>query len=244
MRSSMGFADLHSHVLPAIDDGAKGMSESIELLNVLAKMGFDTVCATPHQKVGQFVPTREDIDTAYARVRESLSDLGTPIELLLGAENFWDELFLERSRTKEQPSYTGGKAFLVELNVSYAPPRLEDTLFQQRLAGKLPVLAHPERYAAFWDKNFARYETLSRTVALVVDLGALDGAHGRPQCSHARKLVEEGLAHAAATDVHSIADARSAGAGIQWIRKRCGEAAVQRLLAENPRRILKGELPD
>ena len=244
MRSSMGFADLHSHVLPAIDDGAKHLGDSLELLNVLAKMGFDTVCATPHQKVGQFLPTREAIDGAYAQVRDRLTEQQSAIQLLLGAENFWDELFLERSRSGEQPGYTGGKAFLVELNVTYAPPRLEDLLFQQRLAGRLPVLAHPERYAAFWDRNFPRYEALGRTVALVVDLGALDGAHGRPQCSHARKLVEEGLAHAAATDVHSIADARSAGAGIQWIRKRCGEAAVQRLLAENPRRILNGELPD
>lgn len=240
----MGFADLHSHVLPALDDGARALGDSLELLSVLGQMGFDTVCATPHQKVGQFLPSREDIDGAFEKVKAALASHASPIVLLLGAENFWDELFLERSREREQPCYSGGKAFLVELNVSYAPPRLEETLFQQRLAGKLPVLAHPERYAPFWDRNFGRYEALARTVALVVDLGALDGAHGRPQCTHARKLVEEGLAHAAATDVHSVADAQSASAGMRWIRKRCGEAAVQRLLADNPRRILNGDLPD
>jgi protein-tyrosine phosphatase len=240
----MGFADLHSHVLPALDDGVHALGESLELLDVLAKMGFDTVCATPHQKVGQFLPTREAIDGAYATVKEALASRGSPLQLLLGAENFWDELFLERSRDKEQPTYTGGKAFLVELNVSHAPPRLEETLFHQRLAGKLPVLAHPERYAAFWDKSFSRYADLARTCALVIDLAALDGAHGRPQCTHARKLVEEGLAHAAATDVHSLADAQHAGAGIRWIRKRCGDAAVQRLLDTNPRLILNGDLPD
>jgi protein-tyrosine phosphatase len=240
----MGFADLHSHVLPAIDDGVKTLRESIELLGVLAKMGFDTVCATPHQKSGQFLPSRDQIDGAYGQVRDALVTGNPEVHLLLGAENFWDEVFLERSRDKAQPTYSGGKAFLVELNVSFAPPRLEEALFQQRLAGQLPVLAHPERYSSFWDRNFPRYEQLSRTSALVVDLGALDGAHGRPQCTHARKLVEEGLAHAAATDVHSVTDARSAGAGIHWIRKRCGDAAVQRLLADNPRRILNGELPD
>jgi protein-tyrosine phosphatase len=240
----MGFADLHSHVLPALDDGVPTIGDSLELLSILGKMGFDTVCATPHQKVGQFLPAREAIDGAYAQVKEQLQETNAPIELLLGAENFWDELFLERVRAREQPSYTGGKAFLVEINVTLVPPRFEDAMFQLRLGGKLPVLAHPERYAPFWDRNFARYEALSRTTALVVDLGALDGAHGKPQCVAARRLVEQGLAHAAATDVHCGADARAAGAGIQWIRKRMGEAVVQRLLAENPRRILNGELPD
>jgi protein-tyrosine phosphatase len=240
----MGFADLHSHVLPALDDGVKALGESLELLGILQRMGFDTVCATPHQKVGQFVPALQAIDAAHAQVRDALAETKVPVQLLLGAENFWDELFLDRARTRTQPSYTGGKAFLVELNVTMAPPRLEETMFQLRLAGHLPVLAHPERYASFWERNFFKLEALARTAALVVDLGALDGAHGRPQCTAARRLVEEGLAHAAATDVHSAADARSAAAGIQWIRKRLGEAAVQRLLDENPRRILTGELPD
>jgi protein-tyrosine phosphatase len=240
----MGFADLHAHVLPSLDDGVAALGDSLELLAILDKMGFDTVCATPHQKAAQFMPTREAIDTAYAQVKAALSDRHSSVELLLGAENFWDDVFLERLRSRQQPSYTGDKAFLVEINVTMAPPRLEDTMFQIRLAGRLPVLAHPERYAPFWDRNFPRYEALARTCALVIDLGALDGAHGKPQCVAARRLVEEGLAHAAATDVHSVADARAAGAGIQWIRKRMGEAVVQRLLAENPRRILNGELPD
>jgi len=240
----MGYADLHSHVLPALDDGVKSLPESLELLGVLAKMGFDTVCATPHQKVGQFLPALDAIDTAHATVRGELGAVKSPVELLLGAENFWDELFLERVRGKSIPGYTGGRAFLVELNPAMTPPRMEEVLFQLRLGGFLPVLAHPERYAPFWDRNFPRLEALARTVALVVDLGALDGAHGRPQCQAARKLVESGLAHAAATDVHSIADARAAAAGIQWVRKRMGDGVVRRLLDENPRRILQGELPD
>jgi protein-tyrosine phosphatase len=238
----MGFVDLHSHVLPALDDGVKAMSESMELTGILEQMGFDIVCATPHQRVGMFVPTREAIDGAYADVRAGLGGRGSALELRLGAENFWDELFLKRAQNGEQPTYTGGKAFLFEINTRVAPPRLEDTLFQIRLGGLLPVMAHPERYAPFWDGD--RYEALGRTAALVVDLAALEGAHGRRECTAARRLVESGLAHGAATDVHSVADARSAGAGIAWIKKRLGPEAVTRLLADNPRRILQGELPD
>jgi protein-tyrosine phosphatase len=236
----MGFCDLHSHVLPGLDDGAKSLAESIELTTVLGEIGFDVVCATPHQRVGMFVPSREAIDSAYAEVRGAVPSL----DLRLGAENFWDELFLERWPKTAQPCYTGERAFLFEINPSMAPPRLEETLFQIRMTRRLPVMAHPERYQQFWDKNFSRYERARNQCALVIDLGALDGAHGRTQCTTARRLVEEGLAHAAASDIHSVADARAAGAGIAWMKKRCGADTVEKLLAENPRRILNGEIPD
>ncbi len=237
----VGFCDLHSHVLPALDDGARALAESVALTEVLGRMGFDLVHATPHQKVDFFVPERAAIDRAHAEVSTAIAGLG--VELRLGAENFWDELFLQRARTGAQPTYTGGRAFLFELDVRQSPPNLDEQLFRMRVDGLLPVMAHPERYMPFWDKP-DRYQALARTSALLVDLGALDGAHGRRQGQLARQLVEEGLAHACASDVHSVADARSAGAGIAWIKKRLGDAAVQRLLDENPRRILQGELPD
>jgi protein-tyrosine phosphatase len=240
---SVGYVDLHSHVLPAVDDGAQALADAVALTARLAEMGFEVVCATPHQKQGVFVPSRDEIDGAHAQLVRALDEKGVRVELRLGAENFWDELFIERSRTAAQPTYTGGRAFLVELDVRVTPPRLEDALFQIRVAGLLPVLAHPERYAPLWSAP-ERYATIARTCALLVDLGALDGAHGERQCDAARRLVKEGLAHAVASDVHSLSDARSAGAGMAWIRKRLGEATLTRLLDENPRRILRGELPD
>jgi protein-tyrosine phosphatase len=239
----MGFVDLHSHVLPALDDGAAALGDSLELLRQLDAMGFEIVCATPHQKLGAFVPTKAAIDKAYAQVRAELASAAVPVELYLGAENFWDELFLERSRTSTQPTYTGGRAFLVEIHPQMTPPRLEETLFQIRCRGLLPVLAHPERYAAFWEQP-ERIAQIRGSAALVVDLGALDGAHGPREHKAAQRLVKEGLAHAVATDVHSTADARSAGAGMAWIKKKLGADALTRLLSDHPRQILAGELPD
>jgi protein-tyrosine phosphatase len=237
----MGYVDLHSHVLPGLDDGCQAIGESVELMTLLGKMGFETVCATPHQKVGFFCPTREAIDSASDEVRRATA--GLPVELRLGAENFWDELFLERSLTQAQPSYTGGHAFLFELPTRHVPPRLEEMLFQIRIKGLLPVMAHPERYAPLWEDE-ARAEALARTAAFVVDLGALDGAHGKMECKAAQRLVQSGIAHAVATDVHTTSDARSAAAGMAWIKKKMGAPALERLLADHPRRILEGELPD
>ena len=102
-------------------------------------------------------------------------------------------------------------------------------------------MAHPERYLAI-QKDLGRAEALGRTAALVVDLGALDGAHGRAEMKTARRLLEEGLAHAAATDIHSPDDQRAIAAGMAWIRKRLGArgavAFARRAPAPYPRRRL------
>lgn len=239
----MDFVDLHSHVLAALDDGARALAESLEMMSLLRKVGFSTVVATPHQRHNMFMPGREEIDRAHAELAAALP--AGAAELLLAAENMWDEVFLERSLAGAQPGYTGGKAFLFELPVEVMPPRLEDRLFAIRRAPRrlLPVMAHPERYRALWD-DAERVARLRTQAALVIDLGALDGAHGKSQCKAARAWVEQRLVHAAASDVHGPGDVRFAAAGIAWIRKRMGEGEVQRLLREGPRQILAGEIPD
>lgn len=232
-----GFLDLHSHVLPGIDDGAKTIEETAHMLKLLAAVGFSDICATPHQKASQFLPSADEIAAAYAAAQV----VKGPLNLLLGAENYWDDVFFERARDRTIPTYTGDKAYLFEIPVHTLPPRFEDEVFRQRGKGLLPVLAHPERYGDF---DLDRAAALSRTAALVVDLGALDGAHGWRESRAARKLVLGGLVHAVASDVHSASDIQSAAAGIAWIRKKLGEAEVQRLLVDNPRRILQGDLPE
>jgi protein-tyrosine phosphatase len=239
----MGFVDLHSHVLPGLDDGVKTLAESVEVVGMLGRLGFSVVCCTPHQKVGSWVPTSDAISKARAEVVSALAQAAVAVELRLGAENFWDDLFLERSRTDAQPGYTGERAFLVEVAPVAPPPQLEEQLFRLRTRGRLPVLAHPERYHGLCQKP-ERLAAIGRTAALVVDLGALAGAHGPKAGESAQRLVKDGLAHACASDVHSVEDAKDAGAGIRWLQKKLGDAAVRRLLQENPLRILQGELPD
>jgi protein-tyrosine phosphatase len=239
----VGYFDLHSHVLPAVDEGAADEAASLAMLRGLASIGFDTVCATPHQRAGLFMAPREAIAAAHSATRDLLAANAIHLALPLAAENMWDGVFYERSCDGTIPSYDDGRAFLVEFPVTALPIGVFDRLFQFRLEGKLPVLAHPERYQPLWSDPDAVLR-LRESCALVVDLGALAGYHGRKSAKLARRLVAEGLAHAAASDAHNPNDVRVAAEGIAWIRKQQGEVAVTRLLAENPRRIFAGEHPD
>jgi protein-tyrosine phosphatase len=189
------------------------------------------------------LPAADQIANAYAALRDAVAQAFPDLTLELAAENYWDEVLLGRMSAGAIPGYGQGPAFLFEVPPPMMPPRIAETLFQLRMGGKLPVMAHPERYVAI-QKDLSRADELGRTAALVVDLGAIDGAHGRAEMKTVRRLLEDGLVHAAATDIHSPNDQRAIAAGMAWIKKRLGEPTLDRLLDHNPRRILLGELPE
>jgi protein-tyrosine phosphatase len=232
----VGFVDLHSHVLAGLDDGSRDLATTRAMIDGLGALGFSDIFATPHQKSGHFMPSRSAIDEAFALARQVAS--GPTIRL--GAENMWDDVFFERSQREEIPGYDGGTVFLVELRPSALPLGLVDHLFRLRLAGRTPVLAHPERYEPLWGDD-AMIERLRHHCAFQIDLGAIAGYHGKPQQKAARRLIENGFASAVASDAHSLEDVRYAAEGIAWIEKRFGRARVVQLLDDGPRAILAGE---
>ncbi len=239
----MPFFDLHSHVLPDLDDGARDPEMSLAMLRGLAALGFDTVCATPHQKDGQFLPSLESIRSAHRETRTRIAEHQLPLRLPLAAESMWDKVFYERAQTDQIPSYDDGPAFLVEFRNTALPTGLFETIFRLRAKGLLPVIAHPERYEPLWG-NDELLMKLAANCALVVDLGAVAGYHGRKRTKAARTMLKKNLAHAVASDAHTPDDVRVAGEGIAWIRKKLGERAVTRLLDANPRLIFAGNHPD
>jgi protein-tyrosine phosphatase len=238
------YVDLHSHYLPALDDGATSLEMSLQMLRAIAALGFTELFATPHQRHGMFMPERAKIDAAYAQVGAAIGvgSAGAPT-LGLAAENFWDSVFHGRLGEHTVPTYDATPAFLFEVNPQMMPAEMETQLFQIRMRGYMPVMAHPERYTAV-QRDPALCERLGRHAAMWIDLGALEGAHGKAEMKTARKLVLEGFAHGAASDIHRPEDQTSVAAGMAWIRKQRGQAVLDQMLDENPRRVLAGELPD
>jgi protein-tyrosine phosphatase len=237
----MGFVDLHSHVLYGLDDGAPDEATSLAMLDGLAALGISEQCLTPHQKASQYLPDWDRIEATLAEL-ERLRKPKHPT-LRLGAENMWDDVFYSRALEDKIPGYRGTVAFLVEIPPPLVPPGMIELLFKFRMAGKVPVLAHPERYHALWDDDDFATE-LRRHCAFVVDLGAVGGFHGRREMKQARHLLDKGLVAAVATDAHKLGDLQQAAEGLRWIDKKLGHAAVTRLFDHAPRTILRGEMPD
>lgn len=237
----MGFVDLHSHVLYGVDDGATDEPAAIAMLDGLAALGITEQCVTPHQKAGHYLPSADAIAASLAAV-ERVRRPEHP-SLRLGAENMWDDVFIRRIVDDTIPCYQGTSAFLVEIPPPVMPPGMIDQLFRLRIKHKVPVLAHPERYQALWGDD-ALATSLRRVCAFIVDLGAVAGFHGKRETRAARHLLEIGLACGVASDLHHVGDLQQVAAGLAWIDKKLGHAAVVRLFDHAPRAILAGELPD
>lgn len=237
----MGFVDLHSHVLYGLDDGAPDESTALAMLDGLAQLGISEQCLTPHQKASQYLPAWDRIEATLAKLSEVRKDHHPTLRL--GAENMWDDVFYKRLVENAIPHYRDTAAFLVEIPPPLMPLGMVDQLFKWRMAGKVPVLAHPERYHALWD-NDDLAEQLRNHCAFLIDLGALGGFHGRREMKAARHLVEKGFVTAVATDAHHLGDLQQAAEGLRWIEKKFGHATVVRLFDHAPRAILAGDLPE
>jgi protein-tyrosine phosphatase len=237
----MGFVDLHSHVLFGLDDGAPDENSAVALLEGLAALGITEQCVTPHQKASQYLPAWDHIEATLARLLEIRAPHHPTLRL--GAENMWDDVFYKRALEGAIPHYRGTSAFLVEIPPPMMPPGMIDHLFKWRMAGKVPVLAHPERYQPLWDDDDLA-QRVRVHCAFAIDLGAVGGFHGKREMKAARHLLEKGMATCVATDAHQLGDLQQASAGLAWIEKKLGHAAVTRLFDHAPRAILAGDLPD
>lgn len=238
------FVDIHSHILPGLDDGPPDLATSLGLLEGLRELGFGVFHPTPHQKARAWAPTREQREQATSALREALAQRDSSLEIRTAAgENMWDDLFLERQAAGDFPLYEGGKAFLIEFTPHLLPPALPEQLFRFRVRGLLPVIAHVERYPSLIGKE-AALEALEGKAALLVNLSSLGGLGGFGQKRLARRLVERGQIHALASDAHGDPDLECCRKGLRWLARHLDQGEIDALLVENPKRILQGEIPE
>lgn len=237
-----GFIDLHCHYLPGVDDGVRTMDEGLALLQGLSSIGFSKVVATPHIRTAMFDNRRPGLERAY----EELVAVGAGVahlpETALAAEHYYDDVFWQLFSDDEAMPYPGGKAMLVELHYELWPRRLEDKLFEMQVRGVRPVLAHPERYAALFDRTDPLDPMLAVGTVALLDVMSLVGRYGRAPRRAAERMLEEGVYYAACSDAHRPSDVELVAQGIERLRELAGDGEAEELLAENPRRILEGRV--
>lgn len=235
--------DLHSHILPGLDDGAATPEESVELARAAVRDGVRVVAATPHVRA-DYPTSPDDMERALRRTRDALREAEVPLELLGGGELALDVLpslgedDLRRFGLGGNPRYV-----LLEFPYGGWPLSLETQVFELRTRDLTPVLAHPERNVAVQSGP----ERLARTVeegALVqLTASSLTGAAGSGARKTAGRLLDLGLAHLVAADWHGPSIPRAS------LRDACsavGDARLARWLTEDvPGAIVDdGPLPD
>jgi len=239
----MGFVDLHSHFVPGIDDGVRDANEGVALLRELAKLGFETVIATPHMRPNLFDNRREDLERAFEKLRPHLAGPALP-ETALSSEHYFDDVVYQRLLEGGGLPYPGGKAVLLEFYEIDFPPMIDRCFAELRRRGLLPVIAHPERYRCLWSSTGALERLVDGGAAALLDTAALVGKYGRKPRKTAETILELGLYHAACSDAHRPADAEDVRGGMRRIEELYGRDELEFLFDEGPRALLRGELPD
>jgi protein-tyrosine phosphatase len=233
--------DLHSHLVPGVDDGARHLAEALDALGKLVAAGASAVLTTPHidatliLREGAFERDHAAVEAAWATVVGEARARFPSVALHLGREVMLDTAVprLEDPRVR----LNGGRYVLVEFPRLTIPPASEDVLYRIRAAGFVPVLAHVERYAYHGAEEHVLDEWRATGCVFQVNTPSLLGGYGRTAQSLAWRLLERGWADLLASDFHargspSIGEARAA------LEERGGTEQMELLMAENPRRIV------
>ncbi|MEQ8703237.1 MAG: CpsB/CapC family capsule biosynthesis tyrosine phosphatase [Phaeodactylibacter sp.] len=193
--------DMHAHLLPGIDDGAKDIEDSLSLITQLQQMGYRHLITTPHIMADLYPNTPSIIRGKLEEVRKAIAAAGIDITIDAAAEYLMDEGFeplLEEGELLTLP----GNRVLVEMSFISAPPKLEQYLFRLQTKGYRPLLAHPERYLFFHD-NFKKYHELKeRGCEFQLNTLSLTGYYGKPTRENAVALLKAGLIDYLGTDLH------------------------------------------
>jgi len=198
---SGNYVDIHSHLLPGIDDGAKTIKDTIKLTKAFQEIGISQFTTTPHISHYIWNNSPQGIIANHNETKLLLEQENITTPFQAAAEYFMDDWF-ESHLQSEKLLTLKDNYVLVEMSYMNAPVQLYKILFDIQVAGYIPVLAHPERYL-FYHKNFNEYEKLKKAGCLFqLNLLATTGYYGGEITKIAEQLLKKGMYDFTGTDVH------------------------------------------
>lgn len=193
--------DLHSHLIPGIDDGADTIETSLQLIQALYDLGFKQLYTTPHVMSDLYPNTKANILDGLEKLRKAVKEAGIAIEIGAAAEYYMDEYFDNLIKSDEILTLPGNHV-LIEMSFVTAPPNLFHYIFKLQTKGYHPILAHPERYL-FLNKKMDDYERLKEYgCKFQLNILSLIGYYGKPVQETAYKLLKNKMIDYLATDLH------------------------------------------
>ncbi|PQV64865.1 protein-tyrosine phosphatase [Abditibacterium utsteinense] len=237
--------DLHCHILPAWDDGAKTLDDSLQMLERAQKFGTTTIIATPH--VGRAFRGVEHEASSIAdgveKLQTEVDARELKIKILPGAEILLGSVDL-LGEAGVLPAWTvagAGKYALIESPYRAWPEFGNSMVYQLKLRGVTPIIAHPERYLDV-QKDIKRMENaISQGAILQITAGTILGQTDKAMQKCCFSLLDAGWAHLVASDAHNPGHAWP-GETIEAVQKRVGEARARQIFEDNPRAVVEGSV--
>lgn len=236
--------DIHCHILPNIDDGAKNTEMALEMAKVAVSEGIDTIIASPHHRNGHFENDKSSILIHVENLNTLLDAEQIPLTILPGQETrIFGEMvdsFLDNELLSLNNSH---QYLLVELSSSHVPRYINRLFFDLQQQGITPIIVHPERNTEIVENPEILYRLVKEGALTQVTAGSVTGHFGKKIQKFSINMINHHLTHFVASDAHNTTSRRFLlREAYEFIERECG-SSHRYLLQENPEFIVVGEMP-
>lgn len=246
-QSRTGIIDIHTHILPGVDDGAQNMETSMEMLRESYRQGVRAVIATPHYVPHHWKTEPEQIKNLLEKMVKEVKKERLPLQLYPGQEIQYFDGMAEMLQAGKLLTLAGSRYVLTEFLPLSPWSQIRGAVRKLTLAGYKPVLAHVERYQCLREpghleevRNEGAY--LQMNYGSLTDTGHFWNLRERADCSWCRRTLLAGHIHFLGTDMHGIHHrVPNSEQALAWIQKKGGGSLARKLAIENPEKIVKQE---
>ena len=234
----LGIVDIHSHIIPDVDDGARTLEESKQMLEIAYSEGIRTIIATPHFRHEVFECSMDKIEEQYQAVKQLGQSIGEGIAIRLGCE-YYAEICMT-DKLKNEPKYTmaGTSYVLIEFSVDVEFSCMRAIIQELVRGGYKPILAHAERYECLYKRFYAK-ELITLGAKMQLNADSIIGENGRKVKKFCKKIMKKNLLEFIGTDGHDTKVRRpSIIKCVNYLEKKMGCDYAKKILIDNPQKII------
>ena len=238
-----GYFDIHSHILPALDDGSTSLEETKRMLQISYHEGIRNIIATPHFRQGRFLSTKDEIKKAYKEVQKMIQEENMDINLYYGNEIYYSHDVADLLLNKEIYTLANTDYVLVEFSTVATFNEIKSGLQDLIMNGFCPIIAHFERYKNLQNKWGQVEEIIDMGAYIQVNSSSFIGGKDRNRLKFAKKLLKYNMIHFIAADAHGETKRPpSFMPCLSMIQKKYGEERVNHIIKINPSKLINNEI--
>lgn len=236
------YIDIHSHILPQIDDGAKNIDMSIKMLRIAQQNGICSIILTPHNKPLHHNASPEKIRSLTDDLQKAANRKEIPIRLYVGNEIYYRSNILEILEERKASTLADSMYVLVEFGPLDDFDYIRNGIYQLLSGGFRPIMAHVERYGCVASSLERVRELVKMGCYIQINAGSVMGQYGFGTKKFTRRILKQGLVHFVATDAHDDVRRRPCLLDCaKYIDKKFGEDYAEKILKENPEKVINNE---
>lgn len=237
--------DIHSHILPNIDDGARSVEETFELIKEAEEAGFEAIVSTSHYMEGYYETDVPEREIWINIIHQKLQEKNKNIKLYLGNEIYLTENMISLLEEGKASTINDTSYVLFEMPLNVEPFNLYNMIYEMMQQKIVPILAHPERYTFVQQDPELIYDLIEKGVLMQANYASITGYYGKKAQMIVKKLLENNMIHFLGSDVHRVGTIYPKIPEIlEQLATIIGEEKLEELTTSNPKLVLQNKRID